>query len=144
MRTKDQRIVALRRVPLLSGLSKRDLALVLALAKEQEFRAGEVIVKAGDKAQDFYVMARGQAKLTVPGRRTAVLSPGDYFGEMSVLDGGPRTATIVASGPGWALRIGRSDFLLLLEAYPSIARKILVELSRRVRAAEGASGSGRH
>ena len=140
MQTKDQRIEALRGVPLLSGLSKRDLARVLALAKEQELRIGEVIVKAGDQALDFYMLVRGRAKITVPGRRTATLGPGDYFGEMSVLDGGPRTATIVAEAPGWALRIGRSDFLRLLEAYPSIARKILVELSKRVRRAEGANG----
>jgi CRP-like cAMP-binding protein len=140
MRTKDQRIDALRAVPLLSGLSGRDLAQVLALAKEQELRAGEVIVKAGDLAQDFYLLARGHAKLTVPRRGTVMLGPGDYFGEMSVLDGGPRTATIVAEGPGWALRIGRQDFLRLLDAHPSIARKILVELSKRVRVAEGANG----
>jgi CRP-like cAMP-binding protein len=140
MRTKDQRIEALRKVPLLAGLSKRDLARVLALAKEVEFWAGDVIVKDGDQADDFYLLARGNAKLSVPGRRTAILDPGDYFGEMAVLDGGPRTATIVAEDHGWALRIERSDFLRLLDAYPSIARTILIEMSKRVRAAEASAG----
>jgi CRP-like cAMP-binding protein len=136
VRKRDARIEALRKVPLLAGLSKRDLARVLALSEEQEFFPGKVIVKTGNQARDFYLILSGEAQLTVPGRKTAVLGPGDYFGEMAVLDGQPRTATIVAQTHLLVLRIGRADFVKLLNGYGSIGLKILVEMSRRLRAAE--------
>ena len=138
MRTRDMRIEALGKVPLLSGLSKRDLRRVFDLGTEKEFFPGKVIVKAGNQARDFYLILQGTARLTVPGRRTALLGPGDYFGEMAVLDGGPRSATIVAETHVSVLRIGRSHFLKLLDSYGSIGRKILVEMSKHVRAAETA------
>jgi CRP/FNR family cyclic AMP-dependent transcriptional regulator len=140
MRSKDARIEALRKVPLFAGLSRRDLARVLELSGEVEFVRGTIIVEAGDRARDFYVLLGGRARLSVPGRRTAVLGPGDYFGEMSVLDGQPRSATIVAETHVSALRIGRSAFLNLLDNYGSIGRKILIEMSKRVRAAERSTG----
>ena len=140
MPAKGMTIEALRAVPLLRGLSNRDLARILELGKEMEVRAGEIIVKAGDQACDFYIMLEGQAGLTVPGKKKATLRGGDYFGEMAVLDGEPRSATIVAETDGSALRIGRPEFLALLDAYGSIGRKILVELSKRVRAAEAVRG----
>ncbi len=141
MRTKDARIQALRNVPLFSGLSKRDLVHVLELSTEVEFFPRKVIVAAGDRAQDFYVLLlQGEVKLALPGRRSATLGPGDYFGEMAVLDGGPRSATITASTHISALRIERSDFLRLLDTYGSIGRKIAVELSKRLRACERATG----
>ncbi len=134
--TKRSMIEALRHVPLLSGLSRKDLEQVLDLAVDREFTPGQVIVAVGDRGKDFYLLLSGKAKLTVPGRKTAMLKRGDFFGEMSVLDGGPRTATIVAESLVACLRIGRSDFLKLLDAHGSIGRKMLVEMSKRVRAAE--------
>jgi CRP/FNR family cyclic AMP-dependent transcriptional regulator len=140
MRTKDARISLLGGVPLFGGLSKRELGEVLALAKEMELSPGQAIVEAGTQGRHFYLLLEGSAKVTVPGRRTATLGAGDYFGEMTVLDGGPRSATVVATSHGWALRIDRTAFLRLLDTYGSIGRKILTEMSARVRAAEGAQG----
>jgi CRP-like cAMP-binding protein len=135
--TKGTAIQALGAVPLLAGLSKRDLARVLALSEEMECAAGEVIVKAGDQANDFYILLQGRARLNVPNKRTATLGHGDYFGEMAVLDWEPRSASIVAETDVTALRIGREAFLTILDAHGSIGRRILVEMSKRVRAAEG-------
>lgn len=140
VRTKDTRIEALRSVPLLAGLSKRDLARVLELSREVEFFPGKVIVEVGNRGCDFYLLLQGEARLVVPGRRPALLGPGDYFGDMAVLDGEPRAATITAQTHVSVLRIGRSDFLRLLDAYGSIGRKILVEMSKRLRQAQGAKG----
>jgi len=137
---RDRRIDALRQVPLFARLSRRELGEVLAVAKELEFWPGRPIVEAGMQARDFYLIVEGTAALTVPGRKRATLGPGAYFGEMSVLDGGPRSATVVPRSHGWALRIDRSVFLRLLDEHGSIGRKMLVELSTRVRAAEGARG----
>jgi CRP-like cAMP-binding protein len=141
MRTRDSRIDGLRKVPLLSGLSKRELASILELSQEREFGPGQVIVQVGNQASDFYLLLAGRARLTVPGRKTGTLGPGDYFGEMSVLDRGPRTATIAAETRVLSLRIGRTEFLRLIDAHGSIGRKILVEMSKRVRAAERTTGT---
>ena len=137
MRTKEARIAALRGVPLLSSLSRQDLSRILELGREQEFRKGAVITKAGNQARDFYLILEGRTRLTVPGRRSATLGPGDYFGEMSVLDGEPRSATIEALTHVLALRIGRTHFLAMLDEFGSVGRKMLVEMSKRVRRAEG-------
>jgi CRP/FNR family transcriptional regulator, cyclic AMP receptor protein len=135
MRTRDERIAALGKVPLLVGLSKQELGRILRIGKEVEFAPGSVIVSAGDRARDFYLLLTGKAELKVPGGRTATLPPGDYFGEISVLDGGPRTATITAVTRVSALRIDRKDFVPLLDANGSMGRKILVETAKHLRAA---------
>ncbi len=137
MRTNDARVEALRKVPLLAGLSRREVARVLAVSEEVEFLAGATIVEEGNQASDFYLVLEGEARLHVPGKETTVLGPGGYFGEMSVLDGLPRSATIVAKTHVTALRVGRSAFLKVLDTYGTVGRKILVEMSRRLRAAEG-------
>jgi CRP/FNR family cyclic AMP-dependent transcriptional regulator len=131
---KDVRIDALGRVPLLAGLSKRDRASVLSLAKELEFLPGQPIVTVGDVGRDFYLLLQGEATLQVPGRRSVALGPGDYFGEIAVLDGGPRSATITAKSHVSALRLGGKEFIALLDAHGTIGRKILVEMSKRLRA----------
>jgi CRP/FNR family transcriptional regulator, cyclic AMP receptor protein len=127
----------LRSVPLFHGLSRRQVAEIMKLGRELEFSPDETIVEEGLKAMDFYLIMKGNAKLRVPGRRTRMLGPGDYFGEISVLDGGPRTATITAETRVWTLRLDRSKFIPLLDRHGSIARKILVEMCARLRAAEG-------
>jgi CRP-like cAMP-binding protein len=133
MRTQRERIEAMGRVPLLSGLSKRDLAEILKIGTEREFHSGEVIVREGDLGQDFYLLLSGSAELQVPGRRPQRLGPGDYFGEIAVLDSGPRSATITATSLVTALRIERTAFIRLLDEYGSIARKILVVTVGRLR-----------
>jgi CRP-like cAMP-binding protein len=136
MRTQRERIEAMGHVSLLSGLSKRDLAQILKISKEREFHSGELIVREGDLGQDFYLLLTGSAELKVPGMHPEELGPGDYFGEIAVLDGGPRSATITATSLVTALRIERTAFIRLLDEYGSIARKILVVTVQRLRALE--------
>jgi CRP/FNR family cyclic AMP-dependent transcriptional regulator len=133
----DPTLHLLGAVPLFQGLSKRDLSEILSVAREVEFAAGIDIVSEGSKALDFFLILDGEAQVTVRGRRSQKLRPGDYFGEVSVLDGGPRSATVTAETPVWALRLDRSKFLALLDMHGLIGRKILVEMSKRLRAAEG-------
>ena len=133
----DDRLRLLGSVPLFGGLSERELEEILAAGREVEFGSGSTIVEESDEARDFYLILSGQASVEVRGRRRGTLGPGGHFGEMSVLDGGPRTATITADGFVMALRLDRSKFLDLLDQHGSIGRKLLVELSSRLRAAEG-------
>jgi CRP-like cAMP-binding protein len=123
-------------VPLFSGLSRRELKRVAQVAQEGSFDPGDVIAEAGEDGLAFYVITSGEAKVRRNNKNVATLIPGDFFGEVSLLDGGPRTATVVASTPMKVLSILRWDFRKLLEKDPSLAPKILKELARRLRAIE--------
>jgi CRP/FNR family transcriptional regulator, cyclic AMP receptor protein len=124
----------LKRLPLFEGMSSRQLRRVPARAKR--FAAGESIVRAGDPGNAFYVILDGQVKVHARGRRPATLGAGDSFGEMSLLDGAPRSATISAVGEVTTMVVARPAFAKLLRAEPQIAHALLRTLAARLRAAE--------
>jgi CRP-like cAMP-binding protein len=123
-------------VPLFSGLSRRELKRCGQVAKSVSFDAGDVIAEEGEEGLAFYVITSGEASVKRRGKNAATLIPGDFFGEVSLLDGGPRTATVVANTPLTCLSILRWDFRNLLEKEPSLAPKILKELAKRLRQIE--------
>jgi CRP/FNR family transcriptional regulator, cyclic AMP receptor protein len=125
-------------VPLFQALTKRQLRQLLRVGKEVEFPAGATIVEEGLDAMDFYLLLLGDAEVFVHGRRRRAIGPGDYFGEISVIDGGPRSATVMAKTRVLALRLDRPQFMRLLDREGSIGRKILLVMSQRLRAAESA------
>jgi CRP/FNR family transcriptional regulator, cyclic AMP receptor protein len=133
---------ALASVPLFQGLSAKELDQISRLGQEVEFGAGQPIVETGTSAMDFYLIVDGEAALAVPGGRTQTLGPGSTFGELSVLDGEPRSASVTATSRVVALRIPRPEFIAMLDQHGTVARKILVELSRRLRRAEDAARGG--
>lgn len=123
-------------VPLLHGLSKRHLARVAELATQQRFPQHTEIVRAGEPGISFFVILDGTATVRRTGKRAARLGPGDFFGEMAVLDGAERTATVVADSDIEVLVIGRKDLLRLLESEPKVAVALLVSMTARLRAAQ--------
>ncbi|HYU57038.1 MAG TPA: cyclic nucleotide-binding domain-containing protein [Actinomycetota bacterium] len=123
-------------VPLFSRCSRRDLKRVAGLASEVTFEAGDVIAEEGEDGLSFYVVLEGEAKVTRRGKSVARLLPGSFFGEVSLLDGGPRTATVTAVTPMRCLSILRWDFRSLLEKEPALIPKILKELALRLRQTE--------
>ena len=92
----------------------------------------------GKPADAFYVILDGQVRVEAPGR-TIELGAGDFFGEMALIDGEPRSATVVAAADLFVMMIPRTKFLKLLEAEPKIALAILATLSRRLRAVQSAA-----
>lgn len=126
----------LRSVPLFSHLNGRELRAVLETARELEFAPGEEIVTEGLLASDFYLLLDGEAAVTRRGRRLRTLVEGDTFGEMALLGGGRRTASVSARTRVRVLRLDARAFGRLLRADPSIARKLLVELAGRLRKLE--------
>jgi CRP/FNR family cyclic AMP-dependent transcriptional regulator len=120
-------------VPLFEGLSRKELTSVYEAGKEVSFEAGRNIVEEGATGVGFHLILEGEARVVVGDEEQAVLRAGDYFGEMSLLDGGPRSATVVASSPVHTLTLASWAFVPLVDRNPSIARKLLVELSRRLR-----------
>ena len=120
-------------VPLFEGLSKRHLKKLASIAEMANFMEGAKIVKEGDPGDSFYVALVGEAKVTVKGRTVHRVLPGDHFGEISLLDGGERTATVTAQTPMTLLMIQRRNFLKELEQDPSVAVSLLESLARMIR-----------
>ena len=133
---KKEAVEMLGSVPLFEGLSKRELDLIYREAKQTEFEAGHTIVEQGATGVGFHLILEGKADVMIGGRKRASLGPGDYFGEMSLLDGGPRSATVRTATEVKTLALTSWVFTPLLDKMPSIARKMLVELSRRLRTLE--------
>lgn len=125
--------VALAAVPLFEGLSKRHLKRVASAAEVVNYMAGHSIVREGEAGESFFVVLTGQAKVTVKGRTVNRVLPGDHFGEISLLDGGPRTATVVSETPMTMLMITRKAFTRALEDAPDLAISLMESLARMIR-----------
>ncbi len=123
----------LLKVPLFNGLSKKELKLVANLVREQRYAPGSVIVKEGASGQGLYVVQEGAVSVRKGGRRVARLGPGDFFGEMSILDSGPRTASVEADTETVCLTLASWEIKPLLMDHASITYKMLLEVVRRVR-----------
>jgi len=125
---------ALSQVPLFAYLSPRYLRRIADLTVEHRYMEGASIVKEGDKGDTFYVVLEGQAKVvSAAGRTLNRVFPGDFFGEISLLDGGPRTATVVAETPMMLLGLPRRAFLNVLESEPAVAVKLLQHVAGMLR-----------
>lgn len=134
--SRDARIRHLQRVPLFSGFEESDLRKVAEKARIVEAPAGTVITHIGEPGDAFYVIIDGSVTVRTPVGAGTQLKPGDFFGEMSLLDGDPRSATIVASTDVRLLAVDRDHFWRLLEETPDLMQRILMILSRRVRRLE--------
>ena len=127
---------ALARVGLFGGLSPKDLARVADMAKELSFPAGAAITEEGEAGGRFYVLVEGEADVVIGNHVVKTVRAGDYFGEISLIDGSPRTATIVARSPVSTLSLSSWNFRPMLKEHPSIAEAVLLEMCRRLREAE--------
>jgi CRP-like cAMP-binding protein len=124
-------------VPLFAGLSRRNLRRLAAMAQEVHYRKGRVIVESGEPGNAFYVIVEGRAAVygskIATGRPRARLVAGDFFGELALLDGGPRTATVVAEDALVVLRLRRAAFNQMIAREPQVAAKIMAGLAGRLR-----------
>jgi CRP/FNR family transcriptional regulator, cyclic AMP receptor protein len=125
-------------LPLFSGLSKRQLRGLAKLARVDDYSPGEVIVQAGESGDSFFLVLEGRARVL---GRSRELSAGDFFGEMALVDGGPRSSTITATDRVRAMKLPRRSFLTALEQDPQISLAIMEALAQRVRRLERASST---
>lgn len=126
----------LRQVPLFRGLPDAALKHVLNIGKEIRHAAGEPVLEEDRSGVGFHLILSGTAAVTVGGTEVARFGPGDYFGEMSIIDGAPRSATVTAVDDLTTLAITAWEFEGLMEHHPSVMRVLLVELSGRIRQME--------
>ena len=129
----------LRQVPLFSACSKRELRAIAGVVKEVDHPKGTVIAREGNPGVGLFVIVDGEAVVTIGGRRMAVLRRGDYFGEIALLDGGPRSATVTARSDVRLLGLTEWVFRGLLQEHPSIAVKTLESMAGRLRSATQAA-----
>ena len=99
------------------------------------YERGSELVKEGDTGKGFFIMTKGTAAVSVGGTQVDTIGPGSYFGEMAVLDGGPRTATITATGQVFVLHLPPATLSRILDTQPTIAHQIDDELTRRLSSA---------
>lgn len=126
----------LAQVPLFEGLSRRHLKQIAEHADEISFREKETIVEAGQPGGTFFVIVEGEVRVVRGDRTIARAGPGEFFGEISLLDGGPRSASVIAETPVVAIRLFKASFDRVVREEPRVAGKILAVVARRLREAE--------
>jgi CRP/FNR family transcriptional regulator, cyclic AMP receptor protein len=124
----------LRLVPLFNGMTDRSFEAMAAVASEIDYVAAADLVRQGEPGDAFIIIVNGRARVVRDGRTLRELGPGDFLGEISLIDGSPRTATVTALDPIHALVIGRPGFLDLVERLPVFRLEILNALTERIRA----------
>lgn len=132
MNKKDQHLEHLAAVPMFSACSKKDLQLVAKTADEITVEPGADLTVEGGSGREFFVIMEGKAKVTRGGKQVAVLGPGDFFGELALLDKAPRNATVTAQTPLDVLVLEQRSFTGLLAEVPTIARKLMIGMARRL------------
>jgi CRP/FNR family cyclic AMP-dependent transcriptional regulator len=133
MAVKTDPTESLRRVPLFAGLDRRELEMLSKLIKEQRYAAGATIVKAGADGLGLYIIKEGAIEVIRDGQKVASMGPGQFFGEVSVLDGGPRTADVRAATDTVCLTLVSWEVKPLLMDNPSLTYKMLLEVVKRLR-----------
>jgi len=131
--TRDRKTELLAAAPLFAGVDPDGLERIAGRTVEVEFATDRVIARQGDVGTGFFVVATGSARVVRDGEVIATLRPGDFFGELSVLDGRPRVAQVIASEPTVCLALASWDFEAVVHEQPSVALAVLRGLAVRLR-----------
>ena len=130
---RDSKLEHLASVRLFSACSKKELALLGKASDEVSVPAGKEVVTEGTPGHEFFLILDGKANVVRRGKKVASLGPGQYFGEMALLDKGPRTASIVTETPSTLLVLGQREFSGVLDEVPALAHKLLTTMAARLR-----------
>jgi CRP-like cAMP-binding protein len=133
MAGKDAYLDHLASVPLFASCSRKELQTIARASDELSIPAGKTLVEQNDVGRECFVILDGSASVKRNGRKVATLGPGSYFGELSLLDKGPRTATVTADTALTVLVLGPREFSAVLEQVPGMTHKLLAALAARVR-----------
>lgn len=136
MRTRAEILDALKNIDLFGDLSRKELTVLADCLREEEFKDGEDIVNEGDTDGRFFIVSSGTAVARVNGKKLSTVSKGQWFGEIALIDRGPRTATVTAQGPVTTLSIASFTFRPILKEHPEMQHKLLLKLCERLRAAD--------
>jgi CRP-like cAMP-binding protein len=128
----DKKVELIRKVPLFSHLSRKQLAQVAKVADEIDLREGKEMTREGAPGREFFVILEGSADVRKGGRKINSLQPGDFFGEIALVTSVPRTATVAATSPVRALVVTDRSFRHLLEESPDIKTRVMQAMAARL------------
>lgn len=131
--SRDDKIKHLERVPIFEDCSMKQLRRIADISTIVEVPERTVLCRAGEAGEEFFVLIDGTALVTLSPQRRGRISPGEFFGEMSLLDGAPRSATVDAETEMQLLVLAQREFWELLVEAPQTSRKIMATLSKRLR-----------
>jgi len=132
--SRNPKVEQLRKIPLFDHCSKRELAGLAALVDELELPEGQTLAREGERGKEFLVLADGIADVASDGEVVNRLGPGDFFGEISLVTGEPRTATVTTRSPSRLLIFSAPAFRSLLHDAPGIRSRVLAAAARRLAA----------
>ena len=124
----------LARIPLFEGLSKKQLSQVSSLMTPLDLKAGKVLARQGEVGREFLILLEGQVEVARDGKIIAVRGPGDFIGEIALLDNRPRTATVTARTDVVVEALNRGEFASLLAEAPELSAQVMATMARRLAA----------
>jgi CRP/FNR family transcriptional regulator, cyclic AMP receptor protein len=126
----------LRAIPLFASCTDDELELVASAAERATYRAGEPLISEGEEGWEFFVLTAGSAEVTRGGRRLATIGVGEFVGELSLLDGGTRNASVTALEDVEVLLLAYDEFWEVISRAPGLDKKLLAGMARRLRESE--------
>jgi CRP/FNR family transcriptional regulator, cyclic AMP receptor protein len=131
--TNEDKVNAIKAVPLFAGADSSQLEAIAAVADEVQVQPGMSLATQGRPGDELMVILAGAAEVVRDGKHLADLNAGDFFGEISLLDGGPRMATVTAKDPMRTLVVRKNDFAAIQRNAPGLSEVVMVELAKRLR-----------
>jgi CRP/FNR family cyclic AMP-dependent transcriptional regulator len=129
---KDAKVALIQKIPLFRHCTRKELAEIAAIADELDLKKGAKLTTEGRRGREFFVLVEGTADVLIKGKWVNSVRQGDFLGEIALVTGHPRTATVQATSPVRVLVITAQNFNRLLEKSPEIQRKILLSLAERL------------
>ena len=136
LRRKDEYLQHLAHVPLFTACSKKELQTIARASDDVEVPKGKVLVEEGKPGHEFFLILDGTASVKRGKKEIAKLGKGQYFGELALLDRGPRSASVVATSDLDVLVLGQREFAGVIDEVPSLAHKLLTSMAQRLREAD--------
>jgi CRP/FNR family transcriptional regulator, cyclic AMP receptor protein len=136
---RDQKLELLRKVPLFAGLSKRELQRIGELADEVDLPSGRVLMRQGESGSEMLIVIDGSARIERDGEVIAERGGGEVLGEIALLDGGPRTATVTLTRDSRLLVLGRREFQAAMDELPDVRLRVLEAVAHRLRTLDASS-----
>ena len=133
---RDEKLELLKRIPLFGAFDRHHLERLGMLTEEVDVPAAKVLIRQGELGDDLMVIYSGLVKVERDGVQVNKLGPGEFFGEIALIERGPRTATVTAETACRLLVINHRDFHAMMEEFPEIAAKVLLTLAHRIRTLE--------
>ena len=124
------------RIPLFSGVSKKGLRMIVSSADEITVREGKDLVREGEHGRHLYVIVDGSAGVVRGGRKVATLGPGDFFGELALISGAPRSATVTTETDTTVMVLDPRRFDVVMDEEPRVAKAIMATMADRLRVIE--------